>query len=318
MKVAIVTPAAEGSLAGNRVTAERWRRLLEDAGHQVTVEEAWRGEPCDVLMALHARRSFPSIERYRRERPRGPLVVVLTGTDLYGDLGTSPEARRSLELADRLVALQPKAGDELPEALRAKVRVIHQSSEAAPRRAPREDAFQVALLAHLRPVKDPLLAARAAELLPPGSRIEIVHAGGSLDDELAAEARRRSEADGSRYRWLGPLPRPEALELLAGSRLLLVTSRMEGGANVVSEALAAGVPVVSTRIPGSVGMLGEDYPGYFPVGDAEALAALLTRAEADPAFLADLTERCRRLAGLADPERERAALEALLAELARG
>ncbi len=318
MNVFVVTPAPPGSLAGNRVTAERWRRLLAAAGHEVRVAESWQGEPCDALLALHARKSFDSIERYRRERPAGPLVVVLTGTDLYGDLGTSAEARRALELADRLVALQPKAADELPEALRAKVRVILQSAKAAPRREPREDAFQVCLLAHLRAVKDPLLAARAAELLPAKSRIEILHAGQSLDDQLAAEAGRRSEAESSRYRWLGPLPRPAALELLAGSRLLLVTSRMEGGANVVSEALAAGVPVASTRIPGSVGMLGEDYPGYFPVGDAEALAGLLRRAETDPVFLAELTERCRRLAGLADPERERATLEALLAELPVG
>ncbi len=314
----IVTPAPAGSLAGNRVTAERWRRLLAAAGHQVTVAETWNGEPCDALLALHARKSFPSIERWRRERPNGPLAVVLTGTDLYGDLGTSSEARHALELADRLVALQPRAADELPDALRGKVRVIHQSAEPPRRREPRADLFEVCLLAHLRPVKDPLRAARAADLLPPGSRVRILHAGESLDEELAAEARSRSEAPGSRYRWLGPLARSEALELLAGSRLLLVTSRMEGGANVVSEALAAGVPVLSTEIPGSVGMLGEDYPGYFPVGDAPALAALLARAESDPAFLADLAERCGRVAAIASPARERAALEALLAELADG
>lgn len=316
MDLFLVTPAPEGSLAGNRVTAERWRRLLEEAGNRVTVAVEWRGEPSDALLALHARKSFDSIERWRRERPDAPLAVVLTGTDLYGDLGTSAEARRSLELADRLVALQPRAADELPEALRKKVRVVYQSSDTPPRAEPDGDAFQVCLLAHLRAVKDPLLAARAAELLPAGSRVRIAHAGESLDEGLAAEARRRSEGEGSRYRWLGPLPRPEALELLARSRLLLVTSRMEGGANVVSEALAAGVPVVSTEIPGSVGMLGEDYPGYVPVGDAPALAALLARAESEPAFLAELAERSRRLAALAEPARERAALEALLAELA--
>ena len=86
------------------------------------------------------------------------------------------------------------------------------------------------------------------------------------------------------YRWLGELSREKALRLLSRCRLLALTSEQEGGANVVSEALAASVPVLSSRIAGSVGLLGEDYPGYFPVGDTEALARLLGRAETDADF----------------------------------
>jgi glycosyltransferase involved in cell wall biosynthesis len=78
-----------------------------------------------------------------------------------------------------------------------------------------------------------------------------------------------------RYGWRGAVPRTEALAVLARSRLLALTSLQEGGANVVSEALAAGVPIVSSAIPGSIGLLGADYPGYFPVGDTEALATVL-------------------------------------------
>ena len=116
---------------------------------------------------------------------------------------------------------------------------------------------------------------------------------------------------------LGDRPRREARGRLAGSRLLLVTSRSEGGANVVSEAIASGVPILSTRVAGSVGVLGLDYPGYFPVGDADALAALLLRAEEEGAFLAALRRGVERVLPLVDPVREREAWRALLAELGR-
>ncbi|MFO0981072.1 MAG: glycosyltransferase [Planctomycetota bacterium] len=118
-----------------------------------------------------------------------------------------------------------------------------------------------------------------------------------------------------RYRWLGELPRGRALRLLRASHVLVLSSLLEGGANVISEALAAGTPVLASRIPGSVGLLGADYPGYFPAGDTRALAALLARAERDPRFRARLRAACRRRAPLVAPERERAAWRALLEEL---
>jgi glycosyltransferase involved in cell wall biosynthesis len=102
---------------------------------------------------------------------------------------------------------------------------------------------------------------------------------------------------------------------LARSRLLAVTSKLEGGANVVSEALAHGVPVVSSHIEGSLGILGNDYPGYFPVGDTRALADLLIRCESDPAFYRSLQTHCRRLKPLVHPARERRSWKQLLAEL---
>jgi putative glycosyltransferase (TIGR04348 family) len=298
------------------VTAERWARLIGELGFAVELAEAWRGEPVDVLVALHARKSAMSIERFRGEHPAGALVVALTGTDLYADLAISAEARRSLGLADRLVALQPEAIARLPAAVQERARVILQSAEpAAPRAAIPGDRFDVAVLAHLRSVKDPFRAAWASALLPPRSRVRVRHAGAALDPGSEVEAR-RVEAACPRYRWHGPLPQQEALGLLAASRLLAVTSELEGGANVVSEALAGGVPVLSTAIPGSTGVLGRDYPGLFPVGDTAALAALLHRAETEPPFLLELEERCRRLAPRVSPERERESWRELLAEVA--
>ena len=314
MKIIVVTPAARGSRKGNRVTADRWARLLRALGHRVRVVQRWGGEPCDVLVALHARRSADSVRRYRRERPDGALVVVLTGTDLYRDLGRSAHVTASLEMADRIVALQERARDDVPPHLRARVRVIHQSVEPPSAARPDRSVFQVCVLAHLRPVKDPFRAAMAVRRLPPTSRVVVVHAGAALSPAMERRARRETVRN-PRWRWAGDLPRAAAMRLLARSRALVLSSRAEGGANVVSEAVVAGVPVIASRIPGSVGLLGEDHPGWFPVGDTAALAALLRRAETDEAFLARLRRSCVRRAPLFTPARERRAWCDLLAEL---
>jgi putative glycosyltransferase (TIGR04348 family) len=315
MKICLVTPAPGRSRKGNRVTAVRWARLLRDLGHRVAVEEEYRGGACDLLIALHARRSFASIERFHRERPGRPLIVALTGTDLYGDIHTDPLAQQSLELATRLVLLQPAGITELPVRLRDKARVIFQSATKPPGTfLPRRDVFEVCVLGHLRPVKDPFRTALAARLLPATSRIRVVQIGAALEPEMEAEACAEMGAN-PRYRWLGELPRWQALRRLARSRLLSLTSLSEGGANVISEALACGVPVVSSRISGSIGILGADYPGYFPVGDTAALAALLERAEQDRAFYQELKAWGERLRPLVDPARERETWAQVLREL---
>ncbi len=315
MRITIIAERREGLFTGNQATARRWAQLLRQLGHEVTVRQQLPRERCDVLVALHARKSFRSLERFRRGRPGRRAIVALTGTDLYGDIRTSPEARWSLEAADRLVLLQPAGLAELTPSLRAKARVIRQGAERpAGRFPPRADVFEVALLAHLRPVKDPLRAASAARLLPPSSRVRVLHAGAALTPALA-EAARREQRTNPRYRWLGALPHARALRVLARSRALVLTSEREGGANVVSEALACGVPVLSSRIPGSVGILGADHPGYFEPGDTAGLAALLTRAEDDRAFLSELRRRSRRLGPLVAPTRERESWKRLLAEL---
>ena len=315
MKIALVTPAPAQVHTGNRTTADRWARLLTELGNQVNVRQDWNGEECDLLVALHARRSFPAIQRFRQERPLAPLIVALTGTDLYGDLTNSAEAMFSLELASRIVVLQALGVEAVPESARRKVRVVYQSAERPSPSPPREKScFQVCILAHLRPVKDPLRAAYAVRELPAASRIQVMHAGAMLDPDFGrqVEAEQRTNP---RYQWLGPLTHKNAMELLARSHLLVLTSHLEGGANVISEAIAAFAPVISSRIPGSVGILGKDYPGYFPVGDNAALREQLQRAEADDGFYRDLQQWVARLQPLVSPALERKTWRTLLDEI---
>lgn len=315
MTILIVTPAGRGSRKGNRVTALRWAEHLRALGHRVRLEERWGGEPCDVLVALHATRSHGSVAAWRERFPAAPLVVGLAGTDLYQDLPASTDALRSLELATLVTVLQPAAAGSVPAPFRDKVRVIVQSANAAVPIAAPPGAVQVCMLAHLRPVKDPLLAADAVRRLPPASRVRVVHLGAALDEGAAASARRES-ASNPRYTWIGELRRRQALGMLAGSAALLVTSRLEGGANAVSEAVASGVPVLSTRIDGTVGLLGPAYPGYYPVGDAPALALLLDRLERDDGFRPALRAGVDAVRPLVEPRRERQAWRSLLRELA--
>lgn len=313
--ILMVSPRAPAAVHGNSVTAQRWARLLRELGHEVTIADEYVAGDYAALVALHAGKSAAAIRDFRASHPEAPVIIALTGTDLYPDLVSSGVDPAVLALADRFVVLQSHGLSQLAEPLRSRARVIVQSMPAIAPQPRHEDCFEVAFLAHLRPVKDPLRPAAAARALPASSRIRITHVGAGLDPDLADRAAAEA-ADNPAYDWLGERPRAEALAVLARSRLLVLTSLNEGGANVVSEALAAGVPVVSSAIPGSCGLLGDDYPGYFPVGDTAALADLLLAAETDrDGFYGDLVGRCDRLRALVEPATERAAWAALLAEL---
>ena len=316
MKICIVTPAPRGSTQGNRITAERWARLLRKLGHRVTISQDYRSQQVDLLIALHARRSHLSIVRFRQRNPQRPIVLALTGTDVYQDIHEESRARESLKLANAIVVLQPHALRELQPAERKRTQVIYQSQEPLSRlheSRPRAD-FEVCVIGHMRPVKDPFRAAMAARRLPEHSRIRVIQIGGALSKQMAERARRETQING-RFRWLGELSRRRALRVLSQSRLCVISSHLEGGANALSEAIVMGVPVLASRISGNTGILGEDYPGLFRAGETSELAQLMLRAETDRRFLAELRSRVARLAPRFQPAHERRAWTRLINEL---
>ena len=316
MRIHIETPAPRNLATGNRVTASRWARLLRELGHRVTVSHRRRVPLCDLLVALHAGKSASVIGDFHRRFQDRPVVLALTGTDLYGSAIHRPAAQTALRIAERLVVLQPAGLDAIPPVFRHKGVVILQSAQAS-KGTPGRHAFQVCVLAHLRPVKDPFRVAYAARLLKASSRIRVVHFGAAMSEATARRATVET-ARNPRYEWVGYRPHWQVRRGLARSRLLVLTSKSEGGANAVSEAIVASVPVISSWIAGSVGMLGAEYPGYYPPGDTRALARLLERAEHDRHFYAALRQSIVRKAGSFTPARERASWRRLLGELRRG
>jgi putative glycosyltransferase (TIGR04348 family) len=312
-RITIVTPAGAGTRNGNRHTALRWAGMLRAAGHRVTVMVTWDGKPCDALLALHARRSHDSIAQYRALHAESPLVVTLTGTDLYRDLPASAEARRSLELAGRLIVLQDAALRELDPAMRRKARVVYQSSDSRLRHAPPAKVFRIAVVGHLRSEKDPLRTVVALSHFH-HPLVQVVHIGAALDPALGKEASRWMERE-PRYRWLGSLPHARALGWMARSHVLVVSSVMEGGANVIAEAARIGTPVLASRVSGNVGMLGAQYPGFYPLYDDKALARLIARAADDQRFYRRLKRKLQDRRALFAPSAERAALARVLREV---
>lgn len=318
----IVTPALADANNGNWQTARRWAQML--SGHyRVRLAQRWPDEDpaavdTDILLALHARRSAASVAAWAQAHPGRPLVLVLTGTDLYRDIGTDASAQRSLALAQRLIVLQDQGLLALPEALRGKARVVFQSG--TPRRTlPKTTArLRVLMVGHLREEKSPQTLWEAARLLRPDEGIRIDHIGDALDPALG-EAARQCMRDCPHYRWLGGLAHARTRERIQRAHLLVHPSRMEGGAHVIMEAALSGTPVLASRIAGNVGMLGSDYGGYFPAGDAAALAALLRQGRNDVAsggaWLAALRAQCAARATRFEPAAERAALLRLLGEL---
>jgi putative glycosyltransferase (TIGR04348 family) len=309
-----VTPAPRGTRAGNRVTALRWAALLRQLGHRVFVEQTWSGRVCELLIAVHAAKSSASVVAFHDRHPARPIVVLLAGTDIYPSFRPDPATLLALGLAARLVALQPEAGDALPAVQRAKIRTILQSAVAVAARRPPVPPLRACVLAHLRAVKNPLLPFRALAMLPKDLAVHVTLAGRALEPDLGVAAR-AAIAHEPRAAWAGELRRRESLRLLAASHLCIVPSDGEGGANVLSEAIAAGTPVLASDIPGNTGLLARDWPGLFPAGDAAALAALLLRCCREPAFRDLLAARTAALQPLLTPDRERAAWRALLAEL---
>jgi putative glycosyltransferase (TIGR04348 family) len=322
--VVIVSPALADANNGNWRTARRWQELLAGECH-VRITKEWPDADAAgdaMMLALHARRSAAPVAAWAQAHPGRGLAVVLTGTDLYQDIQTDAAAQRSLDLAQRLVVLQECGPEALPVWLRGKTRVIYQSTPAQPPLARGDTQLTAVMVGHLRQVKTPQTLFAAARLLGQRSDIRIRHIGDASVEPALGDEARATQRECPQYEWLGPLPHAATLEEIRRAHVLVHTSAMEGGAHVILEAVRCGTPVLASRVPGNVGMLGQDYQGYFPHGDAGALAQLLQACRAgqladNPAvhLLGRLAAQCALRAPLFDAAAERSALLNLLHEL---
>ena len=314
--ITLVTPALADANNGNWQTARRWARLLAEA-YRVDLRAQWRpGDPAGrLLIALHARRSAASVAAWPADRP---VLLVLTGTDLYRDIGTDAAAQASLARADALVVLNRLGADALPPALRAKAVVVLQSVAAHQGGARPVRHLQALAVGHLRVEKDPHTLWAAMRLLADRPDVHLDQIGRALDPALGAEAQALAAALPGTYRWLGERPHAEVRRRLARASVLVHPSRMEGGAHVVIEALRSGTPVLASRIDGNLGLLGADWPATFEPGDAAGLAQWLRRLRDDPALCLSLSDLARARAADFAPEREQAALQGLVARWLNG
>jgi putative glycosyltransferase (TIGR04348 family) len=305
-RVVVITPYPAAANNGNWHTAARWARFLAEQV-DVSIEQSWSGSPCHLLIALHAARSAGSILKFAAAHPDRPLVVVLTGTDLYSDIDRSAQARRSLQLATRLIVLNELGARRLAPGARKKAEVILQSARPLSPASKPQRHLAIAVVGHLRDAKNPQLVWALLREMPAEVPVRLRHVGSALDPALGREAARVAGRD-SRYRWLGGLPRAQARQIVRNSHLLLHPSHMEGGAQVVIEAVTAHTAVIASDIDGNTGLLGADYPGLFAENDVSAARALVLRAALEPGFLQRLQNRCELYAPLFAPERERATL----------
>ena len=324
-RVLILSPAAAAANNGNWHTAWRWSQMLRPA-FDVSIAQAWSSDPFDVMLALHARRSADSIGRWAQANFHGKgaphnapgLGVVLTGTDLYRDILTDVQAQASLRYASQLVVLQECGVHALPVELRPKARVISQSTAAQEAMVKPTDALRVVMVGHLRNEKSPQTLMEVVHILKGHADIVIEHIGDALEPDLGAQAR-ACMADCPQYRWLGGMAHADTLQKIAQAHVLVHTSRMEGGAHVILEAVCTGTPVLASHIPGNVGMLGADYGGYFALGDAQGLADLLLRCRSElgqtHGYYAQLSQQCALRAPLFSPATEQAAVRALVQDL---
>jgi putative glycosyltransferase (TIGR04348 family) len=313
-RLVLVTPALAAANNGNWQTAWRWARMLAD-DYAVRVVQQWDGSEADAMLALHARRSAPSIAAWGQRAPARPLAVTLTGTDLYRDIAAGEtSALRSIALAQRLIVLHEGAAADVPAEQRAKCVVCLQSSVARRPLPKTGRRLRALMVGHLRDEKDPRTYFSAARKLADRDDILFDHIGGALDPALG-DAARALAAELPHYRWLGERPHAATRRAIQRAHLLVHPSLMEGGAHVVIEAVRSGTPVLASRIPGNLGLLGTDYRGIFAPGDASGLALLLARARADAAMLQGLRDQCERRAPLFEPERERTTLRRIVAEL---
>jgi putative glycosyltransferase (TIGR04348 family) len=311
--ISLVRPFSTVKHIGEEHTAGRWANILRQLGHKVHEQMHWSEEACDMMIAIHARKSASAIRAFRQTYPDKPLLLIMTGTDLYQDLPDDVEAQESLELADRLIVLQAEGMKALPEKYHAKTRIIYQSAVPLKPLKSSSYLFNILLVGHLRQEKDPFCLPRALHFLSDKSEIRVAHYGRALSREMALQAKVWQKED-SRYQWFGYKSPAFVRQKMRQADLLVHSSLLEGGANAICEAIQTDLPIIASAVPGNIGMLGADYPGFFPVQNPQALADKIRKALTDKIFYQALQQAVQARQSFCSPAREKAAIDNLLRE----
>ena len=312
-QIDVVVPQFTTEQSGNSVTGQRYVHMFRELGHHSTIVTRTRAHS-DLAVALNAYRTAAAVTAATAAGSQ--VVVVLTGTDIYRFLRSDPDVvLGTLDRAHRLVGLNDHIGSELEHRHRDRLEIIPEGARRSvlDRRTPTAE-FTAVVVGHLREEKDPPTVAAAVRDLPEQSRIMVQHYGAPHSSEWAEWAHSEQQSN-RRYRWHGEIPRAEMDSVYARAHVLVNSSVMEGGANAISEAVMAGLPVLASDIPGNVGVLGDDYPGYFPVGEASVLRSSLLGLERDPPLLAELSSAVAGLQPRLSIASERRRWAELLADL---
>jgi glycosyltransferase involved in cell wall biosynthesis len=307
-------PVPINSSKGNSVCAQRTAAIFERLGQELTFSESsTASKQFDFAIVQHAKRSEQVINSYHGELP---IVLVITGTEL---LVAADDIDASLTKASVIVVTSQQIADELPQRFAEKIRIIPRSVLLPDDyQLYRDDDFRksnvVAVLGHLRDVKRPATIAAAVRLLAPDSKLVVHHFGAALTPEMESWAINETKTN-DRFQWLGEVTRIDALAAMRTSLLTVNSSLVEGGANTIAESIVAGIPVLATPIAGNIGLLGTEYPGYFPIDDATKLAELLTLVEERGDFYESLVSHAAALRPQFHIEQEAEAWRKLTLEL---
>lgn len=234
-----------------------------------------------------------------------PYSFTTHAHDLYVDRAMLREKVAGATFVATISEFNARFLDQVcgPDA-RGKVHVVRcgvdlRAFAPAPRPPPATPTF--VCVASLRPYKGHGVLLDAVALLAArGAAPKVVLVGdGELRRALAGRIAREGLADHVELR--GALPHEEIPRVLAGATAVVLPSvtagdgQMEGIPVALMEAMAAGVPVISTRLSGIPELVRDGEGGLLvPERDPEALAAAMERLAGDPALRARLAEGGRR------------------------
>lgn len=344
MKLLFLDPALANRTSGNQTTSLRISEYWQSLGHEVQSVSV-RGTPLerehlkdlirtsDLILALHSGHCHEVLELWREMGKPIPLIFLVSGTDLFEPLLNtrtfSADFISACEDAHSIVTFA-QGFDRLfssfgKECWAEKNQTIFQGASPVSWKMADHDPRHAVVIGHLRFIKDPWISVRALEILQSSLRavgpgFQIQHFGTSLDPGTEEEIRNAQKRfPGPDWKWesRGAVTGKEIRAVMSSAPLLIQPSIHEGGANVVGEFLVSGLPIIASNAPGNVGLLGEDWPGLFGVGDDQGLADLLQQWLESEEFRKRLFVASSELSQQHDRVHEKVAWERLLNRFSR-